>query len=180
MDRTTAPNNSFKPTPHRGAAYSGIRFPDNVRVRAPREGHVVSEQKVRLISTSWSITRAPSCRLLRGAKPRTGPQSDRDASVRSDEGHSCRAAGDAQAAFRTGAHHLLDRGHRRSNVCTAYAAAKFGIEGWMESLTPEIAPFGSGRCWSSLVFSVRSCSPTTRHVRQALHRRLWFRSRRDA
>ena len=26
--------------------------------------------------------------------------------------------------------------------CSAYAAAKFGIEGWMESLTPEIAPFG--------------------------------------
>jgi NAD(P)-dependent dehydrogenase (short-subunit alcohol dehydrogenase family) len=26
--------------------------------------------------------------------------------------------------------------------CTAYAAAKFGIEGWMESLSPEIAPFG--------------------------------------
>lgn len=26
--------------------------------------------------------------------------------------------------------------------CTAYAAAKFGIEGWMESLTPEISPFG--------------------------------------
>src|SRR4051812_9600614 len=26
--------------------------------------------------------------------------------------------------------------------CTAYAAAKFGIEGWMESLTPEIEPFG--------------------------------------
>jgi len=26
--------------------------------------------------------------------------------------------------------------------CTAYAAAKFGIEGWMESLTPEIMPFG--------------------------------------
>jgi NAD(P)-dependent dehydrogenase (short-subunit alcohol dehydrogenase family) len=26
--------------------------------------------------------------------------------------------------------------------CTAYAAAKFGIEGWTESLTPEIAPFG--------------------------------------
>jgi len=26
--------------------------------------------------------------------------------------------------------------------CTAYAAAKFGIEGWMESLTPEITPFG--------------------------------------
>src|ERR1700674_2611812 len=26
--------------------------------------------------------------------------------------------------------------------CTAYAAAKCGIEGWMEALTPEIAPFG--------------------------------------
>src|SRR6188474_3308291 len=26
--------------------------------------------------------------------------------------------------------------------CTAYAAAKFGIEGWMESLTPEVAPCG--------------------------------------
>jgi NAD(P)-dependent dehydrogenase (short-subunit alcohol dehydrogenase family) len=26
--------------------------------------------------------------------------------------------------------------------CTAYAAAKFGIEGWMESLAPEIDPFG--------------------------------------
>jgi NAD(P)-dependent dehydrogenase (short-subunit alcohol dehydrogenase family) len=25
--------------------------------------------------------------------------------------------------------------------CTAYAAAKFGVEGWMESLTPEVAPF---------------------------------------
>ena len=26
--------------------------------------------------------------------------------------------------------------------CTAYSAAKFGIEGWIESLAPEIAPFG--------------------------------------
>ena len=26
--------------------------------------------------------------------------------------------------------------------CSAYAAAKFGIEGWMESLAPELAPFG--------------------------------------
>jgi NAD(P)-dependent dehydrogenase (short-subunit alcohol dehydrogenase family) len=26
--------------------------------------------------------------------------------------------------------------------CTAYAAAKFGVEGWMESLAPEIEPFG--------------------------------------
>jgi len=26
--------------------------------------------------------------------------------------------------------------------CTAYAASKFAVEGWIESLTPEIAPFG--------------------------------------
>src|SRR5205823_9566745 len=48
------------------------------------------------------------------------------------------------------------RGRRRGLVVTisstagisgqafvsAYAAAKFGVEGWMESLTPEVAPFG--------------------------------------
>ena len=28
--------------------------------------------------------------------------------------------------------------------CSAYAASKFALEGWMESLTPEIAPFGIG------------------------------------
>src|SRR2546430_12358125 len=27
------------------------------------------------------------------------------------------------------------------NFSTAYAAAKFGVEGWIESLTPEVAPF---------------------------------------
>jgi NAD(P)-dependent dehydrogenase (short-subunit alcohol dehydrogenase family) len=26
--------------------------------------------------------------------------------------------------------------------CTAYAGAKFGVEGWIESLAPEVAPFG--------------------------------------
>jgi NAD(P)-dependent dehydrogenase (short-subunit alcohol dehydrogenase family) len=26
--------------------------------------------------------------------------------------------------------------------CSAYAAAKFGVEGWMESIAPEVAPFG--------------------------------------
>jgi NAD(P)-dependent dehydrogenase (short-subunit alcohol dehydrogenase family) len=26
-------------------------------------------------------------------------------------------------------------------LCTAYAAAKFGVEGWIESLTPEVMPF---------------------------------------
>jgi NAD(P)-dependent dehydrogenase (short-subunit alcohol dehydrogenase family) len=26
--------------------------------------------------------------------------------------------------------------------CTAYATSKFGVEGWLESLAPEVAPFG--------------------------------------
>src|SRR5215216_222646 len=30
----------------------------------------------------------------------------------------------------------------RQEFCTAYAASKFGVEGWIESLTPEVAPFG--------------------------------------
>ena len=33
-------------------------------------------------------------------------------------------------------------GFAGQEFCTAYAAAKFGLEGWMESLTPEIAPYG--------------------------------------
>jgi NAD(P)-dependent dehydrogenase (short-subunit alcohol dehydrogenase family) len=31
---------------------------------------------------------------------------------------------------------------RGQEFCTAYAASKFGVEGWIESLTPEVAPFG--------------------------------------
>jgi len=33
-------------------------------------------------------------------------------------------------------------GFAGQGFCTAYAAAKFGLEGWMESLAPEIAPYG--------------------------------------
>jgi NAD(P)-dependent dehydrogenase (short-subunit alcohol dehydrogenase family) len=33
-------------------------------------------------------------------------------------------------------------GFAGQEFCSAYAAAKFGLEGWTESLTPELAPFG--------------------------------------
>ena len=43
-----------------------------------------------------------------------------------------------------GAHRrdFFDCRRRRPGVCTAYAASKFGVEGWIESLAPEVAPFG--------------------------------------
>jgi NAD(P)-dependent dehydrogenase (short-subunit alcohol dehydrogenase family) len=44
--------------------------------------------------------------------------------------------------------------------CTAYAASKFGVEGWIESLTPEVAPFA--RCSSSPASSAPSCSRRSR------------------
>ena len=40
---------------------------------------------------------------------------------------------------------------------TAYAASKFGVDGWMESLAPEIEPFGSTPPWSTPGSSAPSC-----------------------
>ena len=68
----------------------------------------------------------------------------------------------------------LDRRHRpaRSSV-SAYAASKFGVEGWMESLTPEVAPFGIR---TMLVepgfFRTELLTPESTTVRRALDRRL--------
>ena len=62
---------------------------------------------------------------------------------RPDERHPRGPAGHAQAALR--AHHLdlLVSGPRSGfEFGTAYAASKFGLEGWMESLQAEVAPFG--------------------------------------
>jgi NAD(P)-dependent dehydrogenase (short-subunit alcohol dehydrogenase family) len=33
-------------------------------------------------------------------------------------------------------------GIKGQEFCTAYSASKFGVEGWIESLAPEVAPFG--------------------------------------
>ena len=97
-------------------------------------------------SMFWPTTRATSAGFFEELETRTSPQSTRHAAVRPDERHSRRPASDASAALRPAAHHLLDPGIAGQMFCTAYAAAKFGIEGWMESLAPEIAPLESARC----------------------------------
>ena len=67
----------------------------------------------------------------------------RDEPPRADERHPGGAAGDATAARRSYHLDLVLSGHRRRlRFVTAYAASKFGLEGWMESLSAEIAPFG--------------------------------------
>jgi NAD(P)-dependent dehydrogenase (short-subunit alcohol dehydrogenase family) len=45
---------------------------------------------------------------------------------------------------------------------SAYSAAKFGVEGWMESLAPEVAPFGIRTMLVEPGFSAPSCSRMTR------------------
>ena len=64
--------------------------------------------------------------------------------------------------------------------CTAYAASKFGVEGWMESLTPEVAPFGIR---TMLVepgfFRTELLTPGVDQVRRALDRGLRRAHRAD-
>ena len=48
--------------------------------------------------------------------------------------------------------------------CAAYAASKFGVEGWMESLRFEVAPTGSTPPSSSPASSAPSCSWTPRRL----------------
>ena len=82
-------------------------------------------------------------RVLRGDLPRRLPGTDRDQPVRPGERHPRRASRHACAAPRTHRDDLLDRRHLRAGVLSRpTAAAKFGVEGWIESLAPEVAPFG--------------------------------------
>ena len=51
--------------------------------------------------------------------------------------------------------------------CTAYAAAKFGVEGWIESLAPEVAPFSIHTMLVEPGFSAPSCSARSRPYAKA-------------
>ena len=57
--------------------------------------------------------------------------------------------------------------------CTAYAASKFALEGWMESLAPEVAPYGIR---TTVVepgfFRTDLLTPEIDELRRARHRRL--------
>ena len=69
---------------------------------------------------------------------------------------------------------------RGQEFCTAYAASKFGVEGWMESLTPEVAPFGIR---TMLVepgfFRTELLTPAVHPLRRVDHRRLRRAHRAD-
>ena len=47
---------------------------------------------------------------------------------------------------------------------TAYAASKFGVDGWMESLAPEVEPFGIHTTSSTRGSSAPSCSRRSRRT----------------
>ena len=62
--------------------------------------------------------------------------------VRADERHPGGAAGDASAAVRPHLSISSGAGLAGFEFNSAYSAAKFGMEGWMEALQPEVEPFG--------------------------------------
>ena len=55
---------------------------------------------------------------------------------------------------------------------TAYAASKFGLEGWMESLQAEVAPFGINTTIVIRDSSARNPHEAIDELRRAVHRRL--------
>jgi NAD(P)-dependent dehydrogenase (short-subunit alcohol dehydrogenase family) len=63
--------------------------------------------------------------------------------------------------------------------CTAYSASKFGVEGWIESLTPEIAPFGVRTMLVEPGFFRTELLTPESTICQALNRRLRGAHRAD-
>ena len=81
-------------------------------------------------------------RVLRGADPRADCRPARDRAGRADARHPGGAACDASQ--RSGHIVSISSGAGLSGFefNSAYSAAKFGLEGWIEALQPEVEPFG--------------------------------------
>ena len=69
---------------------------------------------------------------------------------------------DAPAAQRAHRHDHLDCRGRRRAVHLRICGLQVSLEGWMEALHPEVAPYGIKTTWSSLGFSAPSCSKRNR------------------
>jgi NAD(P)-dependent dehydrogenase (short-subunit alcohol dehydrogenase family) len=62
---------------------------------------------------------------------------------------------------------------------SAYAASKFGVEGWMESLAPEVAPFGIRTMLVERLLPHRAAHAGVDQVRRVLNRGLRRADRTD-
>ena len=76
-------------------------------------------------------------------QPRAVPGADGDQLLRPPQRHPRHPPRHAPAALRPG-HHLSTStaGLIGQEFCAAYAASKFALEGWMESLRFDLAPYG--------------------------------------
>ena len=125
-------------------------------------------------STCWSTTPATSTPgSSRRSPPRTsGPRSRPPYSARYTSPAPCCRSLRAQ---RSGLVVAISStaGIVGQEFCTAYAASKFGVEGWIESLAPEVAPFGIR---TMLVepgfFRTELLTPESTQLRRAFDRRL--------
>ena len=127
------------------------------QARERRRGGSSRGRMIRSYRRAGEQRRQLLCWLFRGTDARADGPAARHESHRSDERDASRPAGHAQAAL--GSHHLdlVSAGIAAGfDFVSAYAASKFGLEGWMESLRAEIAPFGIHRRSSTRASSAPS------------------------
>ena len=90
------------------------------------------------------------------------PGAGRDQLLRAAERHPRGAARHACPALAGSSSRCRRPPASSGRSSPAYAASKFGVEGWIESLTPEVAPFGIRTMSSSPASSAPTCSRRSR------------------